>query len=243
MNPSEYDSPAGNDTLENRLVYWLSTNRWSIDEASKIICNIMPDKCSAEANGDFSSVTLFNGERIPTLDYDGFPLGEYIEFENGSGVWDFKHDLLELSRRFNDIKRLLARAFGLEEYIKPMQVIDFIKSKNITIPWLEHALINNLISPGIKKSLNKKEMWVEKARDQGTIYMNAWRGAGFEPTIANIGLYVEGLFSNEGTYNTNGNVIDKATIIREALTGITGNKKGKKSTKKIPSEKIEKLPE
>ena len=244
MNTSEFDSPATNDTLENRLVYWLSTNKWSIDEAAKILCNIMPDKCSVDANGDFSSVTLFTGERIPMLGYDGFPLGEYIEFEYGEGEWNFKFDLLKLSRRFDDVKRLLARAFGQEEYVSTIQVVDFIKSKNIDIPWLEYALTNKLISSSNKKSLNKKDMWVEKARYQGTIYMDAWRKAGFEPTKADIGLYVEGLFSNDGTHNTNGNIIDKETIIREALTGITGNKQGHKSKRpKIPKDKVSKLPE
>ncbi len=95
-----------------------------------------------------------------------------------------------------------------------------------------------------KASLNTKKMWVAAAWEHGRIYVNEWRKAGYEPTVADVGLYVEGIFSNNGTYNTNGNVIDRATIVREALTGITGKKKGQKSTKqKIPNGEKGKLPQ
>lgn len=94
------------------------------------------------------------------------------------------------------------------------------------------------------ETINTKEMWLAEARKQGEIYIKAWRNAGYEPTISDTGLYVEGVFSNNGTHNTNGNVIDRATIVREALTGITGHKKGYKSKlSKIPHGKTEQLPE
>ena len=95
-----------------------------------------------------------------------------------------------------------------------------------------------------KAAINITEMWIAEAWKQGTTYMEAWRNAGYEPTIENIGLYVEGVFSNNRTYNTRGNVIDRATIIREALTGITKRGKGTKSrTPNIPDGKAGKLPE
>ena len=95
-----------------------------------------------------------------------------------------------------------------------------------------------------KTTINIKEMWVAKAWEHGEIYMEAWREAGYEPTIANIGLYVEGYFSNNKIYNSRNEIIDRATIVREALTGITGNKVGHKTNKlKIPDGKIGQLPE
>lgn len=88
-----------------------------------------------------------------------------------------------------------------------------------------------------------KKIWVQKAKELGTEYMDQWRNAGYEPTVANIALYVEGVFSNTGVYNSRIEVIDKETIIREALTGITGKKAGYKSKKpKIPTDKVEELP-
>jgi hypothetical protein len=93
-------------------------------------------------------------------------------------------------------------------------------------------------------SINITEMWIAKAWEQGTIYMEAWRKAGYDPTIANIGLYLEGYFSDNKIYNSRNEIIDKATIVREALTGITGNKVGHKTKKsKIPDGKVGKLPQ
>lgn len=90
-------------------------------------------------------------------------------------------------------------------------------------------------SGGNKTSLNIKAMWIKEAWRVGTIYMNQWRDAGYQPTKDDIGLYVEGYFANNGTHNTTGNIIDRATIIREALTGITGKRRGQKCKKKIPA--------
>jgi hypothetical protein len=103
----------------------------------------------------------------------------------------------------------------------------------------EHDIVNNKKMP----TVNIKEMWVTKAWELGNIYMNKWREAGYEPTKANIGLYIEGVFSSDQVYNSRKEVIDRATIIREALTGITGNKIGHKSKKPIPAGKAGKLPE
>ena len=107
------------------------------------------------------------------------------------------------------------------------------------------VIANTRIIDNSKKTatINKKEMWVKKAWDLGETYIKQWREIGYEPTIANIGLYVEGYFSDNKIYNTRDEVIDRSTIVREALTGITGNKVGHKTKKqKIPDEKAGHLP-
>lgn len=118
---------------------------------------------------------------------------------------------------------------------------------NSNHPQAEAApIIQDKIAPAngeSKSTLNLKEMWIDKAQELGKDYIAKWRKAGYEPTTSNVGLYVEGVFSDKEIYNTNGNVIDRATIIREALTGITGNKQGHKLSKpKIPKESASKLP-
>jgi hypothetical protein len=88
-----------------------------------------------------------------------------------------------------------------------------------------------------------KEDWIKKAQAIAEGYLVEWRKAGYTPTVADAALYVEGVFSTQGTVNTRRELIDRETIKREALKGITGRKPGERvKGKKIPPEKREGLP-
>lgn len=91
--------------------------------------------------------------------------------------------------------------------------------------------------------IKNKQSWSSEARMLGEAYIKQWKLAGYEPTVDNAALYIEGIFITRGIHNTRLNFIDRNTIKKEALAGITGNKKGFKSKKpKIPLNKIDKLP-
>ena len=147
MRISVYDGPEGNGTLENRLWYWLSMDKWAIDEAAKIISNIIPDQSSINANEGFSNITFFGGKQIPQLDEEGFPdtCGECV-YEKGCECWELdKTELLKFTRTVDDIKRLLARSFGENGYVSPKDAVVFITSKKLQINWLDYALEKNLM--------------------------------------------------------------------------------------------------
>jgi hypothetical protein len=96
---------------------------------------------------------------------------------------------------------------------------------------------------GQTKISSAKHEWVAKAKNLGTEYVEAWRAAGYTATVDDAALFVEGVFITEGTFNTRKEAIDRETIKREALVGITGRKPGQRiSGKKIPEEKRHRLP-
>ncbi len=145
---SAFVSLEGNGTLDNRLVYWLSLDKWSIDEAAKVMSNIIPDQSSINANEEFSSVTLFTGQQIPSFDDEGNPItyGDCVEYIEGCECWKLnKSQLLKYTGLFNDVRRLLARAFQDEAYLHPITAIDLIVSKDVAIPWLNFAVTNKLM--------------------------------------------------------------------------------------------------
>lgn len=88
-----------------------------------------------------------------------------------------------------------------------------------------------------------KDKWIERAKELAAEYVTAWRAAGYAPTVADAALYVEAVFSTDGIFNTRGESIDRETIKREALAGITGRKPGERvNGAKIPTGKRESLP-
>jgi hypothetical protein len=88
-----------------------------------------------------------------------------------------------------------------------------------------------------------KAQWTAQARDLAAKYVDAWRAAGFEPTISDAAVYVEGELFIKSIFNTRGGVIDWATIKREALTGITERRPGeKRSGRKIPKAQRQGMP-
>lgn len=95
----------------------------------------------------------------------------------------------------------------------------------------------------INNSLTKKLEWVRRAQELASEYLSQWRNAGYTGTGDDAALYVENVFCEKGIYNTRQEPIDRATIKREALSGITRRKPGERTGgKKIPSEKRGKLP-
>ena len=110
-------------------------------------------------------------------------------------------------------------------------------------PQLEAAQKTAQQDPSQAKISPAKHEWVAKAKNLGVEYVCAWRTAGYTPTVDDAALFVEGVFITEGTFNTRGEAIDRETIKREALVGITGRKPGERiSAKKIPDAKRKKLP-
>ncbi len=88
-----------------------------------------------------------------------------------------------------------------------------------------------------------KQAWVERGQALGINYVGAWRKAGYDPTVADASYYVEAIFIADQILNTRSQYIDRETIKREALTGLTGKKAGTRtSTKKIPLNLRDKLP-
>lgn len=163
---------------------------------------------------------------------------EYLKYFNAFETREF--NLIESLNNYSAyIDESLLRPFALnliKDNATPIDPYDL----DITHPMVEAG---NAIGAN-KESINITEMWLAKAQSQGKIYMEAWRKAGYDPTIANIGFYVEGYFSNNQIYNSRREVIDRATIVREALTGITTRNKGYKSKlPKIPDGKAGQLPQ
>jgi hypothetical protein len=93
-------------------------------------------------------------------------------------------------------------------------------------------------------SVNQDPPWANVARRKANEYLLAWRNAGYEPTGEDAALYVEGEFSNLNVFGAQGKVLDRATIKKEALTGITGRKRGARSKKpKVPDGQRGRMPE
>lgn len=88
-----------------------------------------------------------------------------------------------------------------------------------------------------------KEQWTAQARDLAAKYVDAWRAAGFEPTISDAALFVEGELFNQSIFNTRGGPIDRETIRRDALVGLTARRAGERRTRcKIPHGRREEMP-
>lgn len=74
-------------------------------------------------------------------------------------------------------------------------------------------------------------------------YLGKWRDAGYNPTKQDVALYVESKLSNSAQTGAMGKILDRAYIERHFLTGITGNRRGHKSSKpKIPTNLRAQLP-
>lgn len=72
-----------------------------------------------------------------------------------------------------------------------------------------------------------KPDWVQSARQIGEEWMNAGeKRTGKRPTVIEIAKYVEGELSTRKIIGARGKFLDWETIKKEALTGITGRKKG-----------------
>lgn len=80
----------------------------------------------------------------------------------------------------------------------------------------------------IKSESNKpKHGWGDQAWEIGNEWMLAEeKRTGKRPSIDKIAMYVEGVFSTRNIVGPRGRFLDRETIKREALTGITGRKKG-----------------
>jgi len=88
-----------------------------------------------------------------------------------------------------------------------------------------------------------KAQWIARARDLAAKYVDAWRAAGFEPTISDAALFVEGELFNKSIFNTRGGPIDRETIRRDALAGLTARRAGERRTgSKIPQGQRQKMP-
>jgi hypothetical protein len=86
-------------------------------------------------------------------------------------------------------------------------------------------------------------IWKQEAVKLANEYISAWRTKGYEATGEDAALYVEGVFSTREIYGKRGKFLDRATIKREALKGITGRKPGAKTKlSKVPTGQRENLP-
>lgn len=85
------------------------------------------------------------------------------------------------------------------------------------------------LGPAWKKKLGKISApeWISKARAIGEKWMlDQEKITSKRPTVAEIARYLEGELSNRGITGPRGKYLDSETIKREALTGITGRKRG-----------------
>ena len=73
----------------------------------------------------------------------------------------------------------------------------------------------------------KAPPWVATARQIGQAWMlEQQKKTGFIPSVKDIGQYVEGELSNRHITSARGEYLDRETIVRRALTGITNRKRG-----------------
>lgn len=86
--------------------------------------------------------------------------------------------------------------------------------------------------------------WFEIAKTLAKEYILAWRKKGFEPTVDDAALYVEGVFLIRKIFGPRDEILYRATIKRKALKGVTGNARGFKSKRpKVPENQRGKMPE
>lgn len=82
-------------------------------------------------------------------------------------------------------------------------------------------------SPQVGAGGAAKTKWVKQARDKGEEWMLAQeKSTDKRPTVEQIAKHLEGELSTQGITGARGKFLDWETIKREALTGITGRKRG-----------------
>jgi hypothetical protein len=146
--------------------------------------------------------------------------------------WEKLSILQALEEKLTHLNRLwISGQHGGQRY-PAAYFIGWAEKKNIEIPWLSHAremewLPVSITSDEVDALSGVIPAWVPQARKIGEDWMrdeektNAKR-----PTLVAIAKYVEGELSNRGITGARGKFLDWETIKREALTGITGRKKG-----------------
>lgn len=230
MEWSVYDGPEGNGTLENRLVYWLTLDKWAIDEAAKIISNIVPDQSSINANEGFSNITFFGGKQIPQLDEEGFPeTCSECRYVEGCECWELdKTELLKFTRTVDDIKRLLARSFGEDGYVSPKDAVVFITSKKLKVNWLDYAIRVGLLAIEpyketkqklAKTSPNVEGTWQDEARKIADEFFDADTRINCRRTLLAYAELVMNRMQEREIHGPRGRITNSNTVMREALSG------------------------
>lgn len=139
--------------------------------------------------------------------------------------------------QYDAARALIARAFeagALQSPAKPCDVIAWAKSKGLRLP---RQFLDARIGGANDAGDKAKPEWAVLAREIGNAWMQAEeKRTKRRPGIAAIARYVEGELSSREIVGQRGRFLDWETIKREALTGITGRKKGEnlKRTKGNP---------
>lgn len=133
---SAYDGD--DDGNENRLLFWLRLDEWSLHQAAMIIADINPEIANLDKNHNFKNLQTFKGEDFPECDSNGFPI---VESEDDMGrLWYVgSHKLKWFSQRYNDLHRIFSNS-NSDELMKPSHWISKAISKQIVVPWLDFAI-------------------------------------------------------------------------------------------------------
>ena len=94
---------------ENRLLFWLRLDEWSLHQAAMIIADINPDTAKFDKNHNFKNLQTFKGEEFPECDSNGFPI---VESEDDMGhLWYVgSHKLKWFSQRYDDLHRIFTNS-------------------------------------------------------------------------------------------------------------------------------------
>ncbi len=112
----------------------------------------------------------------------------------------------EAARMEND-KRLVEVSLGRPALLPPSPILDEVRS---------HVNANTGAPKWIAEAWERGETWMREQQKK----------TGSTPSVIKIAMYVEGELSNRGITGPSGRLLDAETIKREALTGITGRKRG-----------------
>lgn len=133
---SAYDG--NEDGNENRLLFWLRLDQWSLHQAALIIADVNPDMANFDKHFNFVHLLTFKGEEFPDCDSYGLPI---VESEDDFGrLWYVGSNKLKwFSQRYNDLHRIFSNS-NSEEFMTPSHWINKAISKQIIIPWLDFAI-------------------------------------------------------------------------------------------------------
>lgn len=156
--------------MEKTLIFWLSMEAWSIDEATQIIAGINPDKTikphiHPKYGHRPGELTLLSGQQIPEPPPEPryrLVCGEFLESleliqeEFNDSAEDLAQENREIAnmqleayfKKCSNIARLFNNPSSLPT--SPQQWIEKSLSKHIEIHWLKFAIDRNLLPIGLK---------------------------------------------------------------------------------------------
>lgn len=148
---------------------------------------------------------------------------------------EFSQKVDEWGPEFNDpikaMRSLITEPMTVEDAFSIFEGFDHVK----LIYKLDTANISSL-----RPATSEIKVIVEEL---SALYINQWKNIGYEATKQDIAAYLESKLSDKGYRGHKGSYLDRQTLERHYLVGVTGNRKGHKlKGKAVPSALREELP-